>query len=794
MGKELVIKISGDVENYKAALRSAEKETEALSETAADVSKVAGLAFAALTAEIFFSVEAFNKEARAVNEVSQALQNQGLYTDSLAASYKKVAEEIEKKTGVDADSILSATAAAQATVGQIQLTEELTKAVVDFAAKNKQDVSTSYDIVAKAIQGNVGALTRYGIKIDEGLSKQERLAQIQDKLTQSVGGFAEAAARAPGSTILLTSAIENLQKGIGSRLAPAFDAVVGGLTKFINLVNNNKVVLDFAVSILAGATAAAGTALALGTLTLAYTKIRAVIIATTAVQAASNLMFGVAAPQAVGSLLSLIPALIAGFNGLSLATRVLVGSTGIGLLVLIITEVYLNWNTIIPRLINLWLGFVEVITGSAKALGNIIAGVFTGNTDRIKEGIDQWTKAYKDGYAKATAAVEEGGPKGTGTTQNPEKSKAAAARTSLESDQDKAAVEQTAAKNKLIQLENEKASKGLIDLKKQEIEILGKLEEEGNAKTREALHAKLDENRRLQEEQLAEDKERRTIANEELLAENEEFQQLTDDQKREFLLKNQGLIDEQVLTERTAREEAAKLTLEHQIKTHNQFLLEQQKFGVAYATINKAMHSEVYQGTKSAFGELAALQDSNNSTLKTIGKVAAIANIVIKSSEAAMNIYAGFSAIPIIGPALGIAGAAAAIAFGVEQIGRVKGAKAGGLLTGGVPGMDSIPVLAQQGELVAPTQNFEEVIGSVRAGREAEKFQGGGNDPVNGSAAAEMVMHLKNIEDKILTLQPGNSLTVEGDFVGNETYVDLMLRQLSDAIQYRNGKLFGVNS
>lgn len=48
----------------------------------------------------------------------------------------------------------------------------------------------------------------------------------------------------------------------------------------------------------------------------------------------------------------------------------------------------------------------------------------------------------------------------------------------------------------------------------------------------------------------------------------------------------------------------------------------------------------------------------------------------------------------------------------------------GGLVSGGIRGVDSVPILGQQGELMSPAQNFEEVIGSVRAKREAEKLVG----------------------------------------------------------------------
>ena len=76
---------------------------------------------------------------------------------------------------------------------------------------------------------------------------------------------------------------------------------------------------------------------------------------------------------------------------------------------------------------------------------------------------------------------------------------------------------------------------------------------------------------------------------------------------------------------------------------------------------------------------------------------------------------------------------------------------------GGIPGMDSIPVLAQQGELVSPAQNFEEVIGSVRAAREAEKIGGSptGNTPAaimvgfDGRQASQ-VLTIRQVEDKAL--------------------------------------------
>src|SRR5581483_2202908 len=135
------------------------------------------------------------------------------------------------------------------------------------------------------------------------------------------------------------------------------------------------------------------------------------------------------------------------------------------------------------------------------------------------------------------------------------------------------------------------------------------------------------------------------------------YGKMTNDQQQMFLLQHRQQLQENIDNEQNALDKAAAAEADLQVKAHNQFLQDQIKFGTVYAAINQAMHSEIYQGTKKAFADLAELQQSSNSTLKAIGKVAAIANIIIKTAESAMNIYEGFSTIPIVGPALGVAGA-----------------------------------------------------------------------------------------------------------------------------------------
>lgn len=792
MANELVIKITGDVEDYRSALRQATGETEALADQSSKIALKAGVAFAALTAEVILSVKAFNEEQRALSEVNVALQNQGIYTAELAAEYRKVAVAIEAKTGVDADQISAAQASAQATAGQIALTGELTQAVVDFAAKQRTDVATAYSLVAKAIAGQEGALSRYGVVIDQGLTKQERLAQIQQKLQVAVGGFAEAQAKASGSTILLEHAFENLQKRIGQRLAPAFDTAVKASTSFVHWVEKSEGATNLLVASISGLAVASGAALAIVAAQKAMVLFQGAALAAAAAQELLNVAAGVRAVAAMGGLSSAIPALVTGLMNLSLATKVLVGATGLGLLVLVATEIYLNWNRIFPRLTVIWQGFVTSVLEGSKALAEVFAGVFTFDPARVKAGIDGYIKALKDGFKQATQTLENQDVPLPGPDQDPAKLKAAAEAAAREKRQEAARLAGRKASLELLRLEEEKASKDMIELKKREVETLKQLETETDSGRVGFLQRRIAETRRLQDEQAAIDKERRQILNEEILAENEAFQQMEEAQKRDFIARNQQILEQEVLTAKQAQEKVAKDRAETQIKANNQFLIEQQKFGTAYATINRAMNTEVVQGSKQAFGELAALQASSSNTLKSIGKTAAIANIIIQTATAAMNIYAGFSTIPIVGPALGIAGAAAAVAFGAEQIGKVKGAAEGGLLTGGVPGVDSIPVMAQQGELVAPTKNFEEVIGSVRAGREAKNFTGS-SATLTEETGQKILAQLEAIGDRIQTPTVIQN-TFEGDVLAEPAYVDKLLQGISDAFEFRNAKVVGVNA
>lgn len=749
---ELLIKINGDSKNAIKAFDDVTKKTEDLQGALNTASLIGAAAFAALTAEIYLSVQAFGEGERSSNQLSQALQNQGMFTTELKESYTQIADAISKKTGIDDDQIVSAQATAQAYIGQQEITKELAQTIVDFGTK-VGGAEQAAALIGKTIGGTTNALARYKVTLTEGATQAEKTAEIIRQLNLQVGGNAEAANKGVGSLQNIGRAFEDVQKKIGERFAPAIVKAGEYIVKFFDYIAESPKILDFAAALIAGGAAAAALVAVAAPLVAALTTISAALVAA-----------GVAGTALTG------------------VFYVLAGATGIGLLVGAVVLLVLNWDKAWLQIKAVTLSTAEVIGGVFQGLAKILAGALLGDLSKVSEGVKQISESAAAGYKKYVEIVKEGEKqiaeekKKGQETQDPARAAAAEAAAAQQRRHDALLLQQRQAHNQLVILQSTQASQELIQLKQEEIQTLKALEDEKDAAVITALETRLARVRELEEAQRQNDLIRAQEFNAEKQALEAELEAQGQDSKNPLLQAQLEALKSQKQTELDIENQAAADKLKAKIAADNLYLADQKKFGVAYATINKLMHSEIYQGTKTAFGELAQLQASSNSTLKGIGKAAAIANIIIKTGESAMNIYAGFSTIPIIGPTLGIAGAAAAIAFGAEQVRNVTSA-ASGALVGGSGSGDTQPFMLEPGELVAPKRNFNDVVNGVQTERSGI---------------------IDEVRDRLGALEAGGGgnvvVNVQGDFVGDESYIGRLSDAISNAIEFRNQRFVGVNA
>ena len=179
------------------------------------------------------------------------------------------------------------------------------------------------------------------------------------------------------------------------------------------------------------------------------------------------------------------------------------------------------------------------------------------------------------------------------------------------------------------------------------------------------------------------------------------------DEEREIAFQDKQLnrqMENNVLA-REAVNKQKKEEFDQRLKINQNYEDNKLRMGKRYAQaklmMDKFYNQQAVKGFNDNSNYLIAMSDSKNKTLAGIGKAAAIAKVAMDTPKAAMGAYSALAGIPIVGPALGIAAAAAAIAYGAEQIGRIKSQSY-------AVGTDSIPrdMLASvhQGEGIIPAK------------------------------------------------------------------------------------------
>lgn len=162
---------------------------------------------------------------------------------------------------------------------------------------------------------------------------------------------------------------------------------------------------------------------------------------------------------------------------------------------------------------------------------------------------------------------------------------------------------------------------------------------------------------------------------------------LEDLYKRKLELLQQGNLDEQTYAE-------AKLELDRQYST---------KTAELEAQVAKKRQTTM----ASTLNNLASLQNSSNKKMAAVGKAAAIAQATIDTYKAANSAYSAMAGIPVVGPALAVAAAAAAIAAGLNNVAQISGIKLaeGGLVKAVTGGVNAVVGEGGSDEAVLPLDN-----------------------------------------------------------------------------------------
>lgn len=237
--RTLKLSILADVDNLKKQLGTGSKEVQSFGSKVADFGKKAAVAFAAAAAAAgayatklaVDGVKAAIEDQKSQESLRRTLQNVTKATDAQVASTEAYIAKTEIAAAVADTELRASLDRLVRATGDATRAQELQSIALDIAAGSGKSLETVTEGLSKALEGNVGGLTRLGVGLTAAEVKTLSFDQIAAKLGETFRGQAAVAAETfQGRLDRLNIVLDNAKETIGFALLPI-------LERLLNFVN-----------------------------------------------------------------------------------------------------------------------------------------------------------------------------------------------------------------------------------------------------------------------------------------------------------------------------------------------------------------------------------------------------------------------------------------------------------------------------------------------------------------------------------------------------------------------------
>lgn len=201
------------------------------------------------------AVRASIEQQNAVKLLDAQLQTSGQFSERYSLKLQAQASALQKVTTVGDETILGLQRQLVAFGATSQNIGRVTEASLDLSAGLGTDAKAAVLLLGKAMAGEFGTLSRYGIFVDENASKTEKLEQALSQIEGRFGGQAQAAANTFGGALKqVSNATGDLNESIGSLITDspfligllhdARDAAADAAENTAEWVKNNRGLID----------------------------------------------------------------------------------------------------------------------------------------------------------------------------------------------------------------------------------------------------------------------------------------------------------------------------------------------------------------------------------------------------------------------------------------------------------------------------------------------------------------------------------------------------------------------
>ena len=238
--RTLKLSLLADVQKFLSGMDQADNATKSFSSKVGKYSKamaksfaVAGAAAGAYAIKIGIDgVKAAVEDEASQKQLAEALKNTTNATDAQIKSTEGYITKQQLAFGIADTKLRPALANLARATGDVGKAQELTNLALDISASTGRDLETVSLTLAKAYNGNIGALTKLGIPLDENIKKTKDFNVVQDELVRLFGGAAKANTETyAGQLAIVTERVGELKESIGVALLPTMKTLLEEVNK-----------------------------------------------------------------------------------------------------------------------------------------------------------------------------------------------------------------------------------------------------------------------------------------------------------------------------------------------------------------------------------------------------------------------------------------------------------------------------------------------------------------------------------------------------------------------------------
>lgn len=160
----------------------------------------------------------------AINKLTMAMKNQGIYTNALKDDYLAFAQELQKTTKYADEEIMSVMQLLTTFGLHDQQLKRATRSILDLSSAYGMDLNSAAMLIGKAFAGNAETLKRYGITVDDSVSKSGKFDAVMRQLEMRFGGGAQAEMNTyAGKVANLKNQYDEMAETIGRILIPVWE-------------------------------------------------------------------------------------------------------------------------------------------------------------------------------------------------------------------------------------------------------------------------------------------------------------------------------------------------------------------------------------------------------------------------------------------------------------------------------------------------------------------------------------------------------------------------------------------